>query len=82
MPRVGGGNACESMKAEANRSDEACVGEAGRNPAAACASAEANAMSRMRTKAEAKGGLRRVIRYHRGGKPLNTRRILQDLKQL
>jgi DNA repair protein RecO (recombination protein O) len=32
--------------------------------------------------AEAKGVLRRVIRYHLGGKPLNTRRILQDLKQL
>ena len=32
--------------------------------------------------AEAKGLLRRVIRYHLGGKPLNTRRILQDLKQL
>ena len=35
-----------------------------------------------RVAAEAKGVLRRVIRYHLGGKPLNTRRILQDLKQL
>jgi DNA repair protein RecO (recombination protein O) len=35
-----------------------------------------------RVAAEAKGLLRRVIRYHLGGKPLNTRRILQDLKQL
>ena len=34
------------------------------------------------TPAEAKGLLRRVIRYHLGAKPLNTRRILQDLKQL
>ncbi len=32
--------------------------------------------------AEAKGFLRRVIGYHLDGKPLNTRRILQDLKQL
>jgi DNA repair protein RecO (recombination protein O) len=32
--------------------------------------------------AEAKTLLRRLIRYHLGGKPLNTRRILQDLKQL
>lgn len=31
---------------------------------------------------EAKALLRRVIRYHLGGKPLNTRRIFQDLKQL
>jgi DNA repair protein RecO (recombination protein O) len=35
-----------------------------------------------RVAAEAKAVLRRVIRYHLGGKPLNTRRILQDLKQL
>lgn len=35
-----------------------------------------------RVAAEAKGLLRRVIRYHLGGKPLNTRRIFQDLKQL
>jgi DNA repair protein RecO (recombination protein O) len=35
-----------------------------------------------RVASEAKGVLRRVIRYHLGGKPLNTRRILQDLKQL
>ena len=35
-----------------------------------------------RVAAEAKGVLRRVIRYHLGAKPLNTRRILQDLKQL
>jgi len=35
-----------------------------------------------RVAAEAKGLLRRVIRYHLGAKPLNTRRILQDLKQL
>ena len=35
-----------------------------------------------RVAAGAKGLLRRVIRYHLGGKPLNTRRILQDLKQL
>jgi len=35
-----------------------------------------------RVAAEAKGLLRRVIRYHLGGKPLNTRRILQDLKEL
>jgi len=35
-----------------------------------------------RVAAEAKGLLRRVIRYHLGGKPLNTRRILQDLRQL
>jgi len=35
-----------------------------------------------RVAAEAKGLRRRVIRYHLGGKPLNTRRILQDLKQL
>ncbi|MGZ8274236.1 MAG: DNA repair protein RecO [Burkholderiaceae bacterium] len=35
-----------------------------------------------RVAAEAKALLRRVIRYHLGGKPLNTRRILQDLRQL
>jgi DNA repair protein RecO (recombination protein O) len=35
-----------------------------------------------RVAAEAKSVLRRVIRYHLGAKPLNTRRILQDLKQL
>jgi DNA repair protein RecO (recombination protein O) len=35
-----------------------------------------------RVAAEAKAVLRRVIRYHLGGKPLNTRRILQDLRQL
>jgi DNA repair protein RecO (recombination protein O) len=35
-----------------------------------------------RVAAEAKAVLRRVIRYHLGAKPLNTRRILQDLKQL
>ena len=35
-----------------------------------------------RNAAEAKALLRRLIRYHLGGKPLNTRRILQDLKQL
>lgn len=35
-----------------------------------------------RVAAEAKGLLRRVIRYHLGGKPLNTRRILQDLREL
>jgi DNA repair protein RecO (recombination protein O) len=35
-----------------------------------------------RLAAEAKVLLRRVIRYHLGGKPLNTRRILQDLRQL
>ena len=35
-----------------------------------------------RVAAEAKSVLRRVIRYHLGGKPLNTRRILQDLRQL
>jgi DNA repair protein RecO (recombination protein O) len=35
-----------------------------------------------RAAAEAKSLLRRIIRYHLGGKPLNTRRILQDLKQL
>jgi DNA repair protein RecO (recombination protein O) len=32
--------------------------------------------------AESKTLLRQVIRYHLDGKPLNTRRILQDLKQL
>jgi DNA repair protein RecO (recombination protein O) len=32
--------------------------------------------------AEAKGVLRQLIRYHLGGKPLNTRRILQDLKSI
>jgi DNA repair protein RecO (recombination protein O) len=31
---------------------------------------------------ESKALLRQVIRYHLDGKPLNTRRILQDLKQL
>ncbi len=30
--------------------------------------------------AESKTLLRQVIRYHLDGKPLNTRRILQDLK--
>jgi DNA repair protein RecO (recombination protein O) len=35
-----------------------------------------------RVAAEAKALLRRVIRYHLGGKPLNTRRILQDPRQL
>jgi DNA repair protein RecO (recombination protein O) len=35
-----------------------------------------------RCAAEAKALLRRLIRYHLGGRPLNTRRILQDLKQL
>lgn len=35
-----------------------------------------------RVAAEAKALLRRVIRYHLGAKPLNTRRILQDLRQL
>jgi hypothetical protein len=33
VPRVGGGDTRESMKAEANRSDEAYVSGAGRNPA-------------------------------------------------
>jgi DNA repair protein RecO (recombination protein O) len=32
--------------------------------------------------AESKALLRQVIRYHLDGKPLNTRRILQDLKKL
>ena len=32
--------------------------------------------------AESKTLLRQVIRYHLDGKPLNTRRILQDLKKL
>jgi DNA repair protein RecO (recombination protein O) len=32
--------------------------------------------------AESKGLLRFLIRYHLGGRPLNTRRILQDLKRL
>jgi DNA repair protein RecO (recombination protein O) len=32
--------------------------------------------------AESKTLLRQVIRYHLGGRPLNTRRILQDLKEL
>jgi DNA repair protein RecO (recombination protein O) len=31
---------------------------------------------------EAKAVLRQLIRYHLNGKPLNTRRILQDLRQL
>ena len=35
-----------------------------------------------RVATEAKVLLRRVIRYHLGAKPLNTRRILQDLRQL
>jgi DNA repair protein RecO (recombination protein O) len=35
-----------------------------------------------RVASEAKVLLRRVIRYHLGGKPLNTRRILQDLREL
>jgi RNA-directed DNA polymerase len=61
MPRVGGGDACESMTAEANRSDEACAGEAGRNSVAAGASAEANTTCRRRTKAEAKRGLMEAV---------------------
>ena len=32
--------------------------------------------------AESKTLLRQVIRYHLDGKPLNTRRILQDLRKL
>jgi recombinational DNA repair protein (RecF pathway) len=32
--------------------------------------------------AESKTLLRQVIRYHLEGKPLNTRRILQDLRKL
>jgi DNA repair protein RecO (recombination protein O) len=32
--------------------------------------------------AESKAVLRQVIRYHLDGRPLNTRRILQDLRQL
>jgi DNA repair protein RecO (recombination protein O) len=35
-----------------------------------------------RVAAESKALLRQVIRYHLDGKPLNTRRILQDLKKL
>jgi DNA repair protein RecO (recombination protein O) len=35
-----------------------------------------------RVAAESKALLRRLIRYHLGGKPLNTRRILLDLHQL
>jgi DNA repair protein RecO (recombination protein O) len=35
-----------------------------------------------RVVAESKTLLRQVIRYHLDGRPLNTRRILQDLKQL
>jgi DNA repair protein RecO (recombination protein O) len=35
-----------------------------------------------RVAAEAKALLRQLIRYHLGGKPLNTRRILLDLQQL
>ncbi len=35
-----------------------------------------------RAAAEAKVVLRQLIRYHLNGKPLNTRRILQDLKEL
>jgi DNA repair protein RecO (recombination protein O) len=34
------------------------------------------------TASEAKAVLRQLIRYHLSGKPLNTRRILQDLRQL
>lgn len=35
-----------------------------------------------RTATEAKGALRGLIRYHLGERPLNTRRILHDLKSL
>jgi DNA repair protein RecO (recombination protein O) len=38
--------------------------------------------SDQRVAAESKALLRQVIRYHLDGKPLNTRRILQDLRQL
>jgi DNA repair protein RecO (recombination protein O) len=35
-----------------------------------------------RVAAESKAALRQLIRYHLDGRPLNTRRILQDLKEL
>ena len=49
------------MRAEANREDEACAGEAGRYPAGSCVSAEANTASRMHTKAEASGLMEAVV---------------------
>ena len=40
------------------------------------------ALDDARAAAESKAALRQMIRYHLGGKPLNTRRILQDLREL
>ncbi len=38
--------------------------------------------SNARVAGESKAALRQLIRYHLDGRPLNTRRILQDLKEL
>jgi RNA-directed DNA polymerase len=52
------------MTAEANRVDEACASEAGRYPANAGVSAEANTASRMQTKAEASRLMEAVVARH------------------
>ena len=64
------------MTAEANRVDEAYVSEAGRYPAEACVSAEANTASRTQTKAEASGLMEAVV--ERGNLMLAYQRVVAN----
>ncbi len=64
------------MTAETNRIDEAYVNEAGRYPAQACVSAEANTASRRRTKAEASGLMEAVV--ERGNLKLAYQRVVSN----
>lgn len=64
------------MKAETHRRDEAHRGEAGRYPADACVSAEADTASCMRTKAEAGGRMEAVV--ERGNLMLAYQRVVEN----
>jgi group II intron reverse transcriptase/maturase len=64
------------MKAEAHRGDAAYGGEAGRNPADACVSAEVDTAWRRRTKAEAGGLMEAVV--ERGNLMLAYQRVVEN----
>jgi RNA-directed DNA polymerase len=64
------------MTAETHRGDEAHGGKAGRYPADACVSAEADTASRVRTKAEAGGRMEAVV--ERGNLMLAYQRVVEN----
>jgi len=64
------------MTAETHRGDEAHGGKAGRYPADACVSAEADTASRVRTKAEAGGRMEAVV--ERGNLMLAYQRVVKN----